>query len=1210
MRKTFHYGVVRPLAWLLFFMTLLTFNAPPAGAFHKYRERPRGKTDRLTAEQREQRAREELAKKHAPQPDVQVLSPAELSALRARGQYRNAAFSGVLPWQRSFRDVNLCNGNLFKSFTDIQVSPARGAGLAFQRTYNSNDERVGPFGVGWTHAYEIRIEEAGNNEVPRTDFFGGKHTYHRDADGLYSPPAYMYDELSSEYENFLANGPAEVLSDTQKGMDGTVKHFVKNGNARVCDSIEDRHGNRTELTYGLSVGTESLLTRVTDPSGRYLEITWTNLNTAQQPAYRITKVEGPFDINTSQPVYTVTYEYNGDFNLWKVHQDPGGLNRTTTYTYTTYTGANGTETGLLASISDPLGHTVSYTYGSDLDNGNQPTTGTVWVKTVTEPSSGGPMTWYLNIEGPGGLGTFNVWVSSAALTYYSRDCGVMVDQYLRCIAVGPWNDVGWNTYWWEYDTSNNVTSHMTAWQDLRTPLAGFGGVFTHNTYGPHGNVLTQSFIRNYAGPGVPNLIGTTTTSYYGGSKYFQKESVTDALGRTTYFDYYASDDPDVGNRGEVKWVRDARYSTTGEQFEYTYNLYGQKLTETNLNNAATQYTYGDAWGNLTQVVQDPGGLARTTTMSYDIAGRVLSSTDPKAQTSTFQYNGAGQPTTATLPGETVTYTYGANGRTQTVADGRGTTTITYENGNDRVASVQDPVTGTISYTYLPTGEKSSVTLPGGGAWTYDYSATMSVLPEESPDKLSRMLLKVIDDQGRDVRYVFDATGRMHEAISNITYQNQAEVSYVKTEYVYDGIPQGYYSRGYLQRIRHTWNWIDPMVGWQDSVLVQNDYTYDNNGNRLTNTISDATGPLRTETYGYDELARLTSVNYGDGQTQTYSFDPMGNRLQKADSVHGTENYTYNAANMLLTRSANAYTNDANGNTLTGGGRTNTWDGQNRLTQCVYNGTTTTHTYGSDGLRRRTVEGATTTDYVLDGQGVVRTLVNNVVDRTYLHGARGPEYERVGANDPVWYLYDGLGSVLGTVDKNGTVVSTRKYDVYGVVRGSTGPSGTKHKFVGSLGHPSEGETGLVYMRARYYDPLAGRFASEDPARHGVNWYAYAGNAPTRFVDPDGRAYGDPYGTICNILWRILCAYDSAGGTEIKELWDAIKVARGAANTAIERATLYGLREMSEEQLLNHISRQAPWKRAMAQIRGIVARGIGAEKAKEVMEHAAELLLILI
>jgi hypothetical protein len=56
--------------------------------------------------------------------------------------------------------------------------------------------------------------------------------------------------------------------------------------------------------------------------------------------------------------------------------------------------------------------------------------------------------------------------------------------------------------------------------------------------------------------------------------------------------------------------------------------------------------------------------------------------------------------------------------------------------------------------------------------------------------------------------------------------------------------------------------------------------------------------------------------------------------------------------MLLTRGANAYTNDANGNTLTGGGRTNTWDSQNRLVQCVYNGTTTTAQSGQSEHRFR------------------------------------------------------------------------------------------------------------------------------------------------------------------------------------------------------------------------------------------------------------------
>src|SRR5581483_10648595 len=162
------------------------------------------------------------------------------------------------------------------------------------------------------------------------DFFGGKHHYHRDADGLYSPPPYLYDELSSDYDVFLVNGPPTILDDTEKGMDGTVKHFFQNGSERDCDTITDRHGNVTTLTYGQAGVGKNLLTKVTDPSGRYLQVTWGNLGTQMAPQWRITEVQGPFDPGTGQPVYTVTYEYGADYNLWKVHQDPSGLNRTTT----------------------------------------------------------------------------------------------------------------------------------------------------------------------------------------------------------------------------------------------------------------------------------------------------------------------------------------------------------------------------------------------------------------------------------------------------------------------------------------------------------------------------------------------------------------------------------------------------------------------------------------------------------------------------------------------------------------------------------------------------------------------------------------------------------------------------------------------------------------------------------------------------------------
>ena len=255
-------------------------------AIHKANERPQkselpaGRTDKLTAAQWQTVDAKRAKAQAAAQPDVRSLSASEMAHLSGRGPYRSKYYAGTMPWHRSIRDANLCNGNLFKSFTDIQVSPAKGAGLAMQRTYNSQDDRIGPFGQGWTHAYDIRTEEenpATNysdnslNFMDRTDFFGGKHKYHRDADGLYSPPPYLYDETDAEYDRFLVSGPIKPLADIEHGMDGTIKHFVTYAGSRerVCDYIQDRYGNTTNLVYTqATVGgqTVNLLQSVMDPS--------------------------------------------------------------------------------------------------------------------------------------------------------------------------------------------------------------------------------------------------------------------------------------------------------------------------------------------------------------------------------------------------------------------------------------------------------------------------------------------------------------------------------------------------------------------------------------------------------------------------------------------------------------------------------------------------------------------------------------------------------------------------------------------------------------------------------------------------------------------------------------------------------------------------------------------------------------------------------
>ena len=366
--------------------------------------------------------------------------------------------------------------------------------------------------------------------------------------------------------------------------------------------------------------------------------------------------------------------------------------------------------------------------------------------------------------------------------------------------------------------------------------------------------------------------------------------------------------------------------------------------------------------------------------------------------------------------------------------------------------------------------------------------------------------------------------------------------------------------------------------------------------RTAKAISDQNGLVRTEQYGYDELSRLTSV---DGQTQTYTFDPMGNRTGKTDSVNGNDASTFNAANMLLTRNGQGYTYDANGNTLTGGGRTNSWDSANRLTQIVFNGTTTTHTYGSDGLRRRTVKGADTTDYILDGDSVIRTLQNGVLDKTYFHGLRGPEYERTGAGNPTWYVYDGPGSVVGLLEVNGSLVSTRKYDVYGSVRGGTGISGSKHKFVGSLGHPSEDDAGLIYMRARWMDPTTGTFTSEDPARDGGGWYAYAKNSPMDLCDRDGRSAEDVSIFAIETIYSCYCSgafdvFDHDSDKLLKNLTQMKNLRADVRAIIAESASMIeGLDIDDPRAVLGQIKE---YRMAMERIRNPIKIGSKAESAR--------------
>ena len=111
---------------------------------------------------------------------------------------------------------------------------------------------------------------------------------------------------------------------------------------------------------------------------------------------------------------------------------------------------------------------------------------------------------------------------------------------------------------------------------------------------------------------------------------------------------------------------------------------------------------------------------------------------------------------------------------------------------------------------------------------------------------------------------------------------------------------------------------------------------------------------------------------------------------------------------------------------------------------------------------------------------------------------------------VTYIHtDGLGSPVARTDAAGAVVSRTRYEPYGLTAGGATPT------IGFTGHVNDAETGLVYMQQRYYDPVAGRFLSIDPVTTDANTggsfnrYAYAGNNPYTYIDPDGRAFCGSY-----------------------------------------------------------------------------------------------------
>ena len=110
--------------------------------------------------------------------------------------------------------------------------------------------------------------------------------------------------------------------------------------------------------------------------------------------------------------------------------------------------------------------------------------------------------------------------------------------------------------------------------------------------------------------------------------------------------------------------------------------------------------------------------------------------------------------------------------------------------------------------------------------------------------------------------------------------------------------------------------------------------------------------------------------------------------------------------------------------------------------------------------------------------------------------RGVELIKTG--DGVYYVINGQGDVSMLLNSDGNAVASYAFDAYG----NQLSGGTVENPFGYRGEYADAESGLIYLRARMYDPVTGRFLTEDPAHDGDNWYVYCSNNPIVFVDPLG------------------------------------------------------------------------------------------------------------
>jgi RHS repeat-associated protein len=1017
-----------------------------------------------------------------------------------------------MPYPCAGDPVNCSNGNFTEEQTDLALN-GRGPALAITRSYNSlaavEAKEAGPWGYGWSGPYGSHLEINKESGAITVDQENGATAAFSLKESKYVPGEWIQATLAKEEVEaktfYLFTLPTqEKLKFNSEGQ--LVEQKDRNGNAITLSyeagklkTVKDAAGRELKFTYS-----GSQVSEVEDPLGHKVKYAYESENLKSVTLPGEESARWSFKYGTSHELTEMTdgrggvlkNEYDGSHRV-KKQTDP--LERVTKFEYgessghktTTITEPNGSttyekfnEAGEPLELIEAKGTTIERKTTTEYNTAYEPIKVTDPLAHVTtyEYSAAGDRTLEKDAEGDETKWTYDKThdvetetTPKGEKTTYKRDSHGNVEAIER---PGPSE----TTQKWSFkhaangdlESETDPLSHETKFEydsygDKKAETDPEGDKRTWS-YDKDGYVISEVSPRGNEEGAKASEFETTTErdaqerpkkvtdplgheTSYAYDKNGNLESETDALGHTTKFVYDADNE-----KTKVE-------AANGTSTETAYDSEGQVKSKTDGNGKTTIYER-NALEELTETI-DP--LERKTTREYDKAGNLEKLKDPEGRTTTFTYDKANRLTKKSYSEEAthkVEYSYDKDGDVTKMVDGTGTTETTYD-VLDRPTEVKDGNSEVVKYEWNLGNLTTKITYPNSKAVTREY------------DKANR-LSKVTDwlshsttfsyNRDSELKGTIFPTTAADEDLSEYNHADQLTKQTFKKEA--ETLAQLTYARDKLGQLESTTQ--TGLPGKETSA-----YTYDK-ANRLTEgagtgfEYDNAGNPKKI---GATELKYDAASQLEKAGTTTYSFDKLGERTKQSPEKGPATSYGYDQAGNLKSIERKA-------------------EGEVSKIEDSY-------AYDGNGLRQSETISGTTKHLAWDTAESPPLLLYDGTNY-YLYGPEGLPIEQIASETATYLHHDQQGSTRLLTAQAGTTSGAYSFTPFGSTpagaEGHTGTATTNLLYDGQYTSP---DTGLIYLRARVYDPATAQFMSVDPLMEATGEaYGYAGENPVNGGDPGG------------------------------------------------------------------------------------------------------------